>query len=108
MKQKEPFSKMSNWIFLPGAKRKRGVSVLSGQNLAFRLECNAARELGSCKRFRGYEVLGFSLQKLALVDKLRGNANSSWVRLGVRWEKFPGHISWIMCRNAKFRAKCMV
>ena len=31
MKQKGPFSKMSNWIFLPGAKRKRGVSVLSGQ-----------------------------------------------------------------------------
>ena len=31
MKQKGPFSKMPNWIVLPGAKRKRGVSVLRSQ-----------------------------------------------------------------------------
>ena len=30
MKQKGPFSMISNWIFLPGAKRKRRVSVLRG------------------------------------------------------------------------------
>ena len=30
MKQKGPFSMISNWIFLPGAERKRGVSVERG------------------------------------------------------------------------------
>ena len=31
MKQEGPFFRMSNWIVLPGSKRKRGVSVSSAR-----------------------------------------------------------------------------
>ena len=72
MKQKGPFSMISNWIFLPGAERKRGVSVKRGLGPGLQTGVNAVNEVGSWRRVMGYEVLGFCLRKSALVDKLRG------------------------------------